>query len=258
MVCGVTFTDDDTCAGTQDISASKVRVSGKEVTLIDTPGFDDTERSDADILESISEYLLETYARKILLTGIILLQPITGNRVKGSEKRRLRLFEKICGEAAFSHVVIATTMWSELNNNVDGESRVAERMSDFWGDLLKGGAVVVNHDNTPELALAIIEKLVKKGTVALQMQKELEKSNGCVVATAAGQQMISDLGGDKKKLWETIERLQRQLQEEKEKREELEEEIREEEEEYEGLEQQKLQIENKKVSTFHTLFAPVD
>ena len=88
----MTFTDDETCAGTQDISASTLSVSGKVVTLIDTPGFDDTERSDADILELISEYLLETYAQKILLTGIILLQPVTGNRVKGSEKRRVLLF----------------------------------------------------------------------------------------------------------------------------------------------------------------------
>ena len=223
----MTFTDDDTCAGTQDISASTVEISGKVVTLIDTPGFDDTERSDADILESISEYLLETYAQKILLTGVILLQPITGNRVKGSEKKRLRLFQKILGEAAFSHVVIATTMWSELNSNVDGESRVTERMSDYWRDLLDGGAKVVNHDNTPERAVEIIEMLVEKGAVTLRMQEELERNNGHIKATAAGQQLISDYGDDKKKLLAMIEKLHRQLQEEQEKREELEEEIRE-------------------------------
>ena len=140
-------TNDDTCAHTQDISASTVAVSGEVVTLIDTPGFDDTKRLDADILSSISDYLLETNARKILLTGIMLLYPKTGTRVKGSEKRRLRLFEEILGEAAFSHVVIGTTMWSELNNNVDGESRVRERMSDFSGYLLHK---IVKHDNTPE------------------------------------------------------------------------------------------------------------
>ena len=255
---GVTFTDDDTYAGTQDISASTVQVSGEVVTLIDTPGFDDTERSDADILESISVYLLETYARKILLTGIILLQPITGNRVKGSEKRRLRLFEKILGEAAFSHVVIATTMWSELNNNVDGESRVTERMSDYWGDLLRGGAMVAEHDNTREGAIGIIELLVGKGTVTLRMQEELEESDGRVMGTAAGQQLVYDLGDDRKKLLAMIERLRRQLQGEKEMREELEEEIREGQAEYEGLEEQELQIKNKRVSTLHPLFAPVD
>ena len=254
----MTSTDDDTCAGTQDISASTVRISGKVVTLIDTPGFDDTDRSDADILESISEYLLETYARKILLTGVILLQPVTGNRVQGSERKRLRLFEKILGKDAFSHVVIATTMWSELKNSVNGQARVDERMSDYWGDLIGGGAKVVNHDNTPERAVEIIEMLVDKGTVTLQMQEELEKSNGRVMATTAGQQMISDLGDDKKKLLGMIESLHRQLQEEKEKREELEEEIREGEEEYEGLEEQELQIKNKKVSTMHPLFVLVD
>ena len=128
----MTLTDYDTCTGTQDISASTVEVSSEVVTLIDTPDFDDTQ-PDADILDLISDFLLEIYARKILLTGIILLQPITGNRVKGSEKIRLRLLEKILGEAAFPHVIIGTTMWSELNNTFDGESRVSEHVSDFWG-----------------------------------------------------------------------------------------------------------------------------
>ena len=221
--------------------------------MIDTPGFDDTERSDADVLDLISKYLYETYKRNILLTGIILLQPITGNKVKGSESKRLRLFEKICGKEAYSHVVIATTMWSELKNKSVGEDRVTKLESEFWGDLREGGAEVVNHDNTPEGALGIIEMLVEKGTVTLQMQEELEKGDGRIMATAAGQQMVSDLGVDKRKLWEEIEKLQIQLQEEKEKREELEEEIREDKEECERLEQQEMQIRKKKVSTFHPL-----
>ena len=62
------------------------------MTSIDTPGFDDTERTDADVLELIANFLRETYANGMLLTGIVLLQPVAGNRVQGSEKRRTRLF----------------------------------------------------------------------------------------------------------------------------------------------------------------------
>ncbi|OJA17375.1 hypothetical protein AZE42_03889 [Rhizopogon vesiculosus] len=36
-------------------------VSGRVVTLIDTPGFDDTTRSDTDILSMIAAYLSKTY-----------------------------------------------------------------------------------------------------------------------------------------------------------------------------------------------------
>jgi predicted GTPase len=36
-------------------------VSGRIVTLIDTPGFDDTDRSDTAILNMIAAYLSKTY-----------------------------------------------------------------------------------------------------------------------------------------------------------------------------------------------------
>lgn len=242
-------TNENTCAGTQDISAATVSVSGKEVTLIDTPGFDDTDRTDADILELISEYLLETYARRILLTGIILLQPVTGNRVQGSERSRLRLFEKICGKNAFSHVIIATTMWSELASSVDGESRVRERISDFWGDMLQHGAQVVNHNNTPNSALDMVGRLVNKGTVVLQMQTELEKNHGLVMGTAAGQQLYADQDAKSKKLLERIAQVEKALREERAEKYQLIEEQQEYQEEFESLQQQQSGLKKKRVST---------
>jgi predicted GTPase len=35
-------------------------VSGREVVLLDTPGFDDTSKDDGEILEEIAEYLKKT------------------------------------------------------------------------------------------------------------------------------------------------------------------------------------------------------
>jgi hypothetical protein len=92
------------------------------VVLIDTPGFDDTYKSDAEVLEMIATFLAETYSQDMLLTGIILLQPISGNRVQGNERKRTRLFEKVCGPGAFSKVIIATTMWDDLKNESQGTS----------------------------------------------------------------------------------------------------------------------------------------
>ena len=37
--------------------ADKFTLDGRSVTLIDTPGFDDTTRSDSDILEMIAAFL---------------------------------------------------------------------------------------------------------------------------------------------------------------------------------------------------------
>ena len=36
------------------------QLEGRQITLVDTPGFDDTTKSDAEILKIISEYLAKT------------------------------------------------------------------------------------------------------------------------------------------------------------------------------------------------------
>ena len=36
-------------------------MDGKEVTLVDTPGFDDTSKSEADILNVVCDYLATEY-----------------------------------------------------------------------------------------------------------------------------------------------------------------------------------------------------
>ena len=45
----------------------------RRVVLIDTPGFDDVNRSDSDILQNITYILSQTYEQGIRLTGIIYL-----------------------------------------------------------------------------------------------------------------------------------------------------------------------------------------
>ena len=40
--------------------ADKFTLDGRSVTLIDTPGFDDTSRSDTDILKTIATFLATT------------------------------------------------------------------------------------------------------------------------------------------------------------------------------------------------------
>ena len=173
---------------------------------------------------------------------------VTGNRVQGSEGRRLRLFEKILGEDAYSHVIIATTMWSELHSSVDGASRVSERMFGFWGDLIKHGARVVKHDNTSKSATDIVGMLVKKSTVTLRMQAELESNEGLIMGSAAGRHLYADLGDDSKKLYERIEKLEKELQEDRAKRNQLAEELAEQQAEYESLQQQQSQLKQKRVS----------
>lgn len=51
----------DLRACTADVEFSKsVKLGGKDVILVDTPGFDDTVKSDAQILQQITDFLHDT------------------------------------------------------------------------------------------------------------------------------------------------------------------------------------------------------
>lgn len=220
--------------------------------MIDTPGFDDTDRTDADILKLIADYLAETYQNDMLLTGVILLQPINANRVQGSERKRTRLFEKVCGPGAYGNIVIATTMWSDLENEAVGIERTKERMREmsFWGAMVDKGAQVVKHDNTARSARNIIEKLVNKSAVTLQMQRELVQNGGLIGQTSAGKQLDQDLS-------EVSARFQRDIEELKREKVQNAEEMRELREQLERTRQEREELKQSRVSRNSLVLCPV-
>ena len=86
--------------------------NGKKIFLVNTPGFDDTYRSDTEILREIADWLAQAYQFRVRLTGIIYLHRITDVRIGGSGMKNLRMFRKLCGEQGLGSVVLATTIWS--------------------------------------------------------------------------------------------------------------------------------------------------
>ena len=187
------------------------KVDGREIILIDTPGFDDTDRSEAHVLEQIANYLHTTYTANYLLTGLILLQPINGNRITGSEMRRTQLFKKILGPNAYERVIIGTTMWNKIAEESSGTMNAVGRQqrNDVWGDMVERGARVMRHDDNRESALRLIRELTKFNTpVALQMQEELSQNGGRIAMTSAGRQLDDDLSVEVNNLREEIAKLQ--------------------------------------------------
>jgi len=85
-------------------------VTGDPVVLVETPGFDDSVKSDVEILTMIADWLMKTYKGKLNLARIIYLHRIVDNRMSGSLKKNLQMFQCLCGQEAMSNVVIVTTM----------------------------------------------------------------------------------------------------------------------------------------------------
>jgi len=176
----------------------------RRVFLINTPGFDDTKRSDTDVSKDIAYHLSKTHEQGLSLAGIIYLHRITHVRMSGSAFKNLKMFGKLCGEErsdVFKHVVLATTMWGNLtgglnNSRADGEYRQAQLLEtkEWWGLMHQRGSPIYEYDDSTESALGIVSYVVGlKTKVVLDIQKQMIDNCQSLENTSAGQEVEKEL-----------------------------------------------------------------
>ena len=85
-----------------------------DVFFADTPGFDDTTRSDTDVLKNIVLWLGLMREQSIKLSGIIYLHRITDNRVGGLAWRNLRMLHSLVGADKMANVLLVSTRWEDV------------------------------------------------------------------------------------------------------------------------------------------------
>ncbi|KAE8417126.1 P-loop containing nucleoside triphosphate hydrolase protein [Aspergillus pseudocaelatus] len=119
-----TLTDSDLTVGhglsscTKNIDVVETIINGQKVHLIDTPGFDDTDLSDTEILKTIAADV----------------------RVQGSALKNIRIFRSLVGEDNMTNVILVTTRWDSVTE-VEGELRLQELLGKdkFWGGMITAG-----------------------------------------------------------------------------------------------------------------------
>jgi hypothetical protein len=166
---------------------------GRTGYLIDTPGFDDTTRSDSEVLKDIAYFLANLYYKSKKLSGLIYLHRIIDPKMGGSAVKNLNIFQKMCGQTAFPSIMLVSNMWEELrpeNGGTSvGERREAELLSNdsFWGTMQKGGSRVMRHSGTANSAQAILSEMVNQKRVILEIQRQMVDQNLPLVKTVAGE-----------------------------------------------------------------------
>jgi hypothetical protein len=164
--------------------------------LVDTPGFDDTHKTDADVLKDLAAWLNASYGKGILLTGIIYLHPIDRNRVGGAALQNLLMFQKLCGDQALTRVVLATTFWDAIDKDL-GKIREEEltKTDKFWRTMIQKGSKVFRHDDFDDSAGHIIRYLVNKRTPKnpLAIQIEMVDEHKALNETGAGSTLQAQL-----------------------------------------------------------------
>ncbi|KAF8830856.1 hypothetical protein HHX47_DHR2000960 [Lentinula edodes] len=164
------------------------------VTLIDVPGFDDTNKSDADILKMIADFLASEYKAGRRLSGIMYLHRISDVRMGGASKRNFAMFEKLCGQDAFSNVAIVTTRWDQEEEAV-AKARLEELKTkpQLYKPVLDGGGAIFRHERTRDSANAILSHLVAKTATSLLIQREMVEESKGISETAAGKELQQEI-----------------------------------------------------------------
>jgi hypothetical protein len=202
----------ETLAGTAKPKLHEFSHNGSKIIMIDTPGFDDTYRTDADVLQDVAACLNTTYEANMKLTGIIYLHRIIDPRMTHGGMRNLAMFRKLCGADPMKNVILATTFWGDVNPQVGlGREHELRTNPDYWAEMIDEGARMAHFKNTRESALDLVLDLVPKGRVSLDIQKQMCDEGLLLAQTHAGVALNADLEEIAKKHAEEMQKLQKEM-----------------------------------------------
>ncbi|KAH8730362.1 P-loop containing nucleoside triphosphate hydrolase protein [Phaeosphaeriaceae sp. PMI808] len=220
---------------TSEITGYSFHYNGYNISLVDTPGFNDTHKSETEVLQDIAKWLRETYEGDTRLSGIIYLHSLNNVRMEGSALRNLKMFRQLCGQEPLKNVILATTFWSKVTK--DDALRREEQLRttpEFWGDMLDRGSTMKRLVDKNS-ARDIVGLLVKKPPVILQIQHELVEDCKPLSETSAGQTVSEELVRLAQKHKDDMARVQHEMQEALEERDQEMQQI---------LQQQQQRLEN--------------
>ncbi|PUU76907.1 P-loop containing nucleoside triphosphate hydrolase protein [Tuber borchii] len=197
---------------TAEVKPYSFPYAGAKITLVDTPGFNDTVKSDAAVLRDICTWMSSNYRKGKLLSGIIYLHRITDVRMDGSSVKYVKMFQKLCGPDALKNVLLTTTRWSDVTQE-QGESREGDLQGgDFWGGLITEGAAVARFMGTRESGLELLDKLMGNEPKPLDIQDQMAEKNMAMAETEVGKFMNGELDSLQKKYSKALKDLKKQHQ----------------------------------------------
>jgi hypothetical protein len=123
------------------------------------------------------------------LGGVIYLQSIAEKRMKGTTRRNLDMFRRLCGKDALSQVVLGTTNWGDISEDV-GKRRESQLVEGFWKELKASN--IKRFYQTQESAQDLLDVILgqlNKSLNILQVQEELVTLAKIIPTTAAGKEL---------------------------------------------------------------------
>ncbi|XXG98513.1 V-type proton ATPase subunit c'' [Hypoxylon texense] len=174
----------------------------RRIFLVDTPGFNDTRRSDVDVFKEIAFFLGQCHRNGVKLGGILYLHRITDNRASGSAVRGFELARDICGPESARFCLLVTTMWDSINSESPemqaaiGREAQLQYTDKFWGTMQRWGSRTVRWGGNRHSAFSIVDILLATtdahGPPVLQLQREMVDEDRLLDDTSAGRTLAKE------------------------------------------------------------------
>ena len=127
------------------------------------------------------------------LGGVIYLLNIAEKRMTGTTLRNLDMFHQLCGDKALARVVLGTTNWGEVEEEV-GKNRETQLAKTFWKPMTASGSKLLRFNKTEQSAVAFVDAILdrlKSGEEdnVLRIQNELVELERRIPETDAGKEL---------------------------------------------------------------------
>jgi len=174
---------------TTHVASYTLQTPSGSIHLADTPGFDDTQRTDYEILEELMSWLKRSGDA---LTAIVYLHPINHERLRGSSRKMIRTVQKMLGPQCFRMVLLVTTFWNEVEEAV-GAAREKELLGseDGWKPFRDGGATVERMGREYGQFVGVLERMAMATPMRTRAQEEMA-SGARLEDTMAGMALIDE------------------------------------------------------------------
>jgi hypothetical protein len=110
----------------------------------------------------------------------------------GSVLMNLQVFAGIFGQKAMPNVILATTMWDLVEEEV-GNGREQQLKKDFWKDMIADGCRTERFDNTHDSAWHIMDSLAQKNRAPVLLSSEMVDTRLRLNETTAGVTLNKEL-----------------------------------------------------------------
>ena len=135
------------------------------------------------------------YEKDILLSGLVYCHRISDTHLAATSVRHLRTFEELCGEDALQNVILATTMWDEIDEDT-GKMEEERMKTKYWNTMLERRSTAGRFMGTYESALQLLQPLIDAANFkrsSLLLQYEMVDMGKQLNETSAGRRLFTKM-----------------------------------------------------------------